>query len=196
MESAVLERGSRKYYTESEARIAAVLWEHLFAGNFSDLTVTQLCREAGVSRDTFYRHFSSTEQAFAMVILKYHRNFIHRNAGEPENYSEFLTNAIHEVNQNNLLLKYLKPLLTSGGINLWEQLIATMEEELLQMGYFAPVMSSAGYEEHEKHLLTRAYCTEFLSVMKYWTQHPEMTEASIHRMLLLLYNRLIQPEPA
>ena len=184
---------ARKYYTESENRIAAVLWEHLIAGDFREMTVTQICREAGVSRDTFYRHFSNPEQALAACTARYHLNFIRRNVDERESFPEFLANSIHEVTRDNILLKYMKPLLLSGIVSLDEQLVSTMEKEMLRLGYFAPVLNSARLEEQEKYLLTRAYCTEYLSVMKYWTQHPETPEASIYRSLLLIYNRLIRP---
>ena len=185
-------KGLKKYYTESENRISVVLWTHLIAGDLSEMTVTQICREAGVSRDTFYRHFSNPEQALAASTSHYHLSFIRRNMDERGDFSQFLASSVHEVHRDNILLKYMKPLLTSGMVDLDEQLVANMEGELLRLGYFAPVMNSARFGEREKALLTHAYCTEYLSVMKYWTQHPDMTETSVHHMLLLLYNRLIQ----
>ena len=51
--------------------------------DFGDISVTRLCKKAGVSRNTFYKTFGSIGAVFRHIVLHINREVIFRRLGNP-----------------------------------------------------------------------------------------------------------------
>ena len=52
---------------------------------FSEITVTELCKRAGVARITFYKYYDSISSAYDKLLEKRFVQFLHRIEFDPEN---------------------------------------------------------------------------------------------------------------
>lgn len=51
--------------------------------DYDSISVTEICRKAGVSRNTFYKSFKTKDNVFRHIVVFINRDVIYRNLGNP-----------------------------------------------------------------------------------------------------------------
>ena len=180
---------SAKYHTESERKIGMVLWQHALSQDLGEVTVLQICQEAGVSRATFYRHFSGPKQALCDVIEDYQSDLLR---GRCEGgFPEFVDGILYLTDPDEPLRRYMEMLFDP---DMEKRLVKTLEEEMRHRGFFDPVMSGRNYRKVEKNILTDTFCRAVVSTLKAWAGG-EIGREEARKFLLLLYERIVRSGP-
>ena len=178
----------KKYHTETEEKIGLVLWTHVFAGDLDDVTVQQICQEAGVSRDTFYRHFSSPRQAISQTTVRYQTDYIRRNAAAGGGFSGFLTRLLDNMARNG---KYISCLPLLYELDMGEGLAATMADELQRQGFLSPITDNPRYQDYEKRLITTGFSAITLAAFRQWAQDQTIQADDVYSFIMDLYRHMI-----
>lgn len=77
--------GTHKKALKSQKHLAEALYELMKEKKFSDITVSEICKKAGISRQTFYSLYESREN----IIISYLRDNIYSPEAEGEKQSDF-----------------------------------------------------------------------------------------------------------
>ncbi|MGM9531699.1 TetR/AcrR family transcriptional regulator [Intestinibacter sp.] len=97
-------QGDNKIALASQKHIAETLVNMLKIKEYSEISISQLCKEANVSRQTFYSLFQSKENVISYEI-KNNYPFILDNEKENLNLENLCHNFAIYVNQNSSFLK-------------------------------------------------------------------------------------------
>lgn len=108
--------------------ISEALLQLMQTKEYAKISVTDLCRKAGVSRNAFYQNFGTLDNVFKRIVLGFNRDVILRKLGNPFNqrtnpewYVKFfqtvteyahLFQLIISCNLQHLYLGYVNDLLT------------------------------------------------------------------------------------
>ena len=185
-----MEQGNAKYHTESERKIGMTLWKHAVAQDLEKVTVLEICQEAGVSRGTFYRHFSNPKQALRKVISDYQAERMHGEGDGAEGFPGFIGGLLSLADPEDAFRRYMEmlqdPLMEKN-------LIQTLEEEMLRCGFFDPVIRGRHYLQAEKEVLTDTFCHAIVCVL---TQRVDgmISAQRAQTFICMLYGRLIRDE--
>lgn len=96
---------------KSIEKITQVLLQGMEDGAFQELTISELCKRAGVARKTFYNHFKTKEEVLSRVcssiIDEYMKNPNGEVSFDRESWLEELAHLFFEVNQKHQLFLIL-----------------------------------------------------------------------------------------
>jgi len=89
----------------SQEAMAAALLSLLKKENYSEITITQICQEANIARQTFYRHFSYKSDVLNYYFSSRFLDFTEKYP-DTENFAENLSNLFSEfpISQDVLIL--------------------------------------------------------------------------------------------
>ncbi len=92
-----------KQIERSKDIITEALLDLLKSYSLDAVTITQLCRRAGVGRPTFYRHFESKEDVLAQLTQKLFKEYLHvaRAAYEENPSAETMEYVAFDFLKNN-----------------------------------------------------------------------------------------------
>ena len=185
-----MEQAHAKYHTESERKIGMILWKHAVAQDLEKVTVLEICQEAGVSRGTFYRHFSNPKQALGKVISDYQAERMHGEGELTEDFPGFISGLLSLADPEDAFRRYMEmlqdPLMEKN-------LIRTLKEEMLRRGFFDPVIRGRHYLQAEKEVLTDTFCQAIVYVLMQRADGKISTQRA-QRFICMLYGKLIRDE--
>ena len=177
-----------KYHTESERKIGLILWQHALAQDLEEVTVLQICQEAGVSRGTFYRHFSNPKQALGDVISDYQTELLRSDSGVVDSFSDFLIRLLYLTDPDEPFRRYMEMLFDA---DLELRLKQTLKDEMSRRGLFDPVNRNPAYLSCEKDILTDAFCGAFVNTLRQWASGA-MNRQEVRDFMIMIYDRLIR----
>ena len=183
---------SRTYYTDTKSRIGMVLWQHVSQKDLDEVTVTQVCQEAGVCRGTFYKYFTSPRQGIVDYTANKQTEVIRLCAEGHPTFSDFLHRLLSTALPPNS--DYSPIMAGYSALGMEEQLILCLEKELQDAGYFVALMNNSRYTKFEKNSLMRSFCRSVMECVLHLSQkqgNDTILRQEMEYFILLLYHRLI-----
>lgn len=101
----------------AEEKIKKALFELLHQYRLTQLTVTAICKQAGVSRPTFYHYF---DDKYALIITVYEDDI--SQCLQNDSWQEIMVDALHYIQQH---AKYIQAILDYHGQNSFTAFLLT-----------------------------------------------------------------------
>ncbi|MCD8383063.1 MAG: TetR/AcrR family transcriptional regulator [Clostridiales bacterium] len=171
---------------QRQAHIARTFMNMLESRNFQEITVTDLCREAGIPRKAFYRYFDTKEDMIRFIadaiILAYLR--MERESGQTDRLGESLCQKMFAFWYE--YREHLRVLVRSECMGLFSE---SFTRGVLEIGPSFGDMS--GWSEAERLPITVFTTAGFISLLIYWV-HTDFRDTP-EEMGRTLYRLLTQP---
>lgn len=170
-----MNRSESKYFNTA-VKMDLALMEILSKKEFEYITVSEICKKAGVNRSTFYLHYENTndllnETARYLIndfisYFNFDKGFIKKGFSETE-----------EGELNFISEKYLEPYLSYIKDN--QKVFSTALMRTSSLGFestyqkmfdhiFSPIMEKFGYPESEKKYIIKFYLNGITAVINEW----------------------------
>ena len=170
-----MDRHERKYYN-TDRKIHNAFIRLLSRKDFSDISVTALCRIAGVNRSTFYAHYANTHELAEQIQREIVELFFKemRAKGYFEDETSAYSNSVRFFTDKTLLSEFL------GFIMRYKLLYSVISKnhkfftfkggrQLLKSELFMPAFSAKGtYDSSELDYLYEFILTGFYAVIDKW----------------------------
>ncbi len=161
------------------------IWEAFYrlstATPFDKLTVESICREAGISKATFYRHFLDKYDVMNYNSLAIAQRLVHWE--RCSSWQEFLLEMCREIQRER---EYYRRAFNTSGQNAHSRFLFEYSFGMVKECY----LRSRQQEElstPERYMIAH-YCHGCVDVVEEWLRHPE--EMTAQQMAKLMYHAM------
>ncbi len=170
-----MNRSESKYFNTA-VKMDLALMEILSKKEFEYITVSEICKKAGVNRSTFYLHYENTSELLNETARYLINDFI-----SYFNFDKnFMEKGFFETEEKELIFiseKYLEPYLSYIKDN--RKVFSTALIRKSSLGFestyqkmfdyiFSPIMEKFGYPESEKKYIIKFYLNGITAVINEW----------------------------
>ncbi len=170
-----LNKNESKYFSTAE-KMDAALMEILKTKSFEYITVSEICKKAGVNRSTFYLHYENTRNLLEETIRNMTDDFISYFVSDgkilPMNFEESQKDKLVFITEN-----YLMPYLSYFKEN--RKIFLTLLENRELFGFeetykklfdniFDPILDVFKYPESERKYVMAFYLNGINSIVTEW----------------------------
>lgn len=181
--------------TKTQRKIQEALLQLMKTKKFEVITVSDITSLIDINRSTFYRHYldkydvlEKIENNILLEITDFHNNFINNL---PNKNIDITFEISDYINVDNNFFNVFEKHLSSMHILMGENGSITFQNKLknTMLKIFERTFSLASIKLNniEKDLLFNFQSASFISIINYWTGHPELTA----KELFPFYNRII-----
>lgn len=146
----------------SKRALVTALYQLMARDNYHDLTITQICQEADVTRQTFYRHFQTKQNVLA---YDFQASFQAHVARYPDQGIQANLNHIFQdppVNRDKLRLLKRHSLFFLLG----EHMVDFLKKHTWQYA-FTPLLGTERYQTYQEHFIAAT----LLTLLSCWTNN-------------------------
>lgn len=110
--------------------LQVALGKHMQTQQLSEISVSEICRTAGVHRTTFYKHFESVAELAGMAMTDLVRRISEESGGQVHTYAQWLTSLVEHVGRRRETYRSILGPKGDPGLQraLAEQLVAKAED--------------------------------------------------------------------
>lgn len=183
---------SESKYFNTAVRMNDALMTILKRKPFEYITVSEICKEAGVNRSTFYLHYQNTKDLLSETTKRMLDHFLSYFPVDKENFATQFSNC--ELNQLNFIsAEYLNPYLSYIREN--RVIFSTTLDHSVSFGFdtiyqhmfqhiFDPILERFRYPEGDRKYVMMFYLNGITAIVVKWlSEGCEKTEEEIAEII-------------
>lgn len=181
--------------TKTQRKIQEALLELMKTKKFEVITISDITSLIDINRSTFYRHYldkydvlEKIEDNILIEITDFHNKFINNLSNKNIDITFEISDYINvDNNFFNIFEKHLSSMHILMGENGSITFQNKLKNTMLNVFKRTYSLASINLNKIEKDLLFNFQSASFISIINYWTEHPELTV----KELFPFYNRII-----